>query len=177
MPFVLLGPIFATDIATALFGVRFAGAGPALAILSASVAVSFVQIVVTSVVMGAGRERPYVRAMSLGAGANVLLNLALIPVLGIVGAAISTIVSETIVLLAGIHQMIHITGRFEVRWRAVGEAAVTACVAAGVALLTRHELGFIAGAASAIAVYAVTIGFRTLRDPRWLTAWLGHVSS
>lgn len=174
LPFVLLGPIFATDIAKTLFGVRFAGSGPALAVLSASVAVSLLQIVVTSVVMGAGRERPYVRAMSFGAAANVVLNLLLIPTLGIVGAAISTIASESIVLIAGIVQMLHVTRRLEVRWRTIGEAATTGAVAAAFALLVRHEVGFVAGALGVIAIYALVIGARTLRDPRWLHAWLGN---
>jgi O-antigen/teichoic acid export membrane protein len=176
LPFVLLGPVFATDIATTLFGARFAASGPALAILLASVAVSLLQIVVTSVVMGAGRERQYVRAMSLGAGANVALNIVLIPLLGIVGAAISTMVSESVVLIAGVTQMLHITGRIEVCWRAIGEAAATAATAAAFALLMRREAGVVAGVLGVIAVYGLVIGARTLHDRRWLNAWLGNTS-
>jgi O-antigen/teichoic acid export membrane protein len=173
LPFVVLGPIFATDIAKTLFGPKFTGSGPALAILSASVAISFLQIVVTSVVMGAGRERPYVRVMSFGAAANVALNLVLIPLFGIVGAAISTMVAEIIVLIAGISQMTHVTGRLEVRWRAIGEAATTACIAGLVALVIRRDLGFVAGACGALAIYAIAVTPRTMRNPRWLQAWLG----
>ena len=173
LPFVVLGPIFATDIAKTLFGPKFTGSGPALAILSASVAISFLQIVVTSVVMGAGRERPYVQAMSVGAAANIALNLVLIPLLGIVGAAVSTMVAEIIVLIAGISQMTHVTGRLEVRWRAIGEAATTACVAGLVALVIRRDLGFVAGACGALAIYALAVTPRTMRNPRWLQAWLG----
>jgi O-antigen/teichoic acid export membrane protein len=174
LPFVVLGPIFATDIATTLFGPRFAASGTALAILLASVAVSLLQIVVTSIVMGAGRERPYVRAMSLGAAANVALNLILIPSLGIVGAAISTIASESIVLVAGVVQMLHVTGRLDVRWRSVRDASATAAIAATCALFLRREAGFGAAAVGAIAVYSIAIGARTLRDPRWLNAWIGN---
>jgi O-antigen/teichoic acid export membrane protein len=173
LPFILLGPLFATDIATTLFGAKFAGAGPALAILSASVAVSLLQIVVTSVVMGAGRERPYVRAMSLGAAANVGLNLLLIPMIGIIGASVSTIVAESMVLLAGIGQIMPIIGRLEVRWRAIGEATALACAAGLTALLIRHDAGFLIGACSAVAVYVSVIVVRTMRDPRWVSGWLG----
>ncbi|HWY17136.1 MAG TPA: oligosaccharide flippase family protein [Solirubrobacteraceae bacterium] len=176
LPFILLGPIFATDIARTLFGARFAASGPALAILSASVAVSLLQIVVTSVVMGAGRERPYVRAMSLGAAANVALNLLLIPLLGIVGAALSTIVAESVVLIAGVVQILHVTGRFEVRWRAIGEAAATGAIAAACALLIRLEVGVAAGALSVIAIYVSAVAMRTMRNPHWLGAWLGSAS-
>ena len=123
-------------------------------------------------VIGAGRERPYVRAMSVGAAMNVGLNLILIPRLGIIGAAISTLVSETLVLMAGITQMIHVTGHLEVRWRAIRQAGATAGVAGSVALLLRHEAGFVAAALGAIVVYAAVIAFRTARDPRWLNAWL-----
>jgi O-antigen/teichoic acid export membrane protein len=173
LPFVLLGPIFATGIAITLFGPKFAGSGPALAILLVSVAVSLLQIVVTSVVIGAGRERPYVRAMSAGAAMNVALNLVLIPRLGIVGAAISTLVSETLVLLAGITQMMHVTGHIEVRWRAIRQAGATAAVAGSLALLLRQEAGFVAGVLGATVVYAAVIAFRTARNPGWLNAWLG----
>lgn len=176
LPFVVLGPIFARYISITIFGPRFAGSGPALAILSASVAVSLLQIVVTSVVMGAGRERPYVRMMALGAAANVMLNLILIPLIGIVGAAISTLVAESLVLIAGITQMRHVIGPPQVRWRAIGEAAATALVAGSIALLLRHEAGFVAAAIGAILVYAVVIAFRTVRDPGWLNAWLGNAS-
>ena len=174
LPFILLGPIFATGIAITLFGPKFAGSGPALAVLSVSVAVSLLQIVITSVVIGAGRERPYVRAMSVGAAINVGLNLILIPRIGIVGAAISTMVSESLVLGAGITQMMHVTGRLEVRWRSIRQAAATACAAGLVALLLRHEAGFVPGGLGAIAVYAAVIAFRTARDPRWLNGWLGN---
>lgn len=176
LPFILLGPLFATDIVKTIFGIRFAGAGPALAILSASVAVSLLQIVVTSVVMGAGRERPYVRAMSLGAAANVGLNLVLIPSFGIVGSAVSTIVSESIVLVAGLTQIMHVTGPLQVRWQAIGESAVTACLAGSIALIIRSEAGFIPAAISVLGVYAAVIAFRTIRDPQWFNTWLGSTS-
>jgi O-antigen/teichoic acid export membrane protein len=173
LPFVLLGPVFASALVTTIFGARFAGASPALAILSVSVAVTLVQIVVTSVVMGAGRERPYVRAMSIGAGTNVVLNLALIPIIGIIGAALATIIAETIVLAAGIRQMSHIAGRPEVNWHAVSEASIVAVLAALVSLLIRIEVGFVVAAGAAVLVCAVPIVIRTIRDPHWTTAWLG----
>jgi len=175
LPFVLLGPLFATNIVVTLFGTKFAGSGPALAILSVSVAVSFVQIVVTSVVMGAGRERPYVRAMSIGAAANVVLNLLLIPLLGIVGAAISTLAAESIVLIAGIGQISHVIGHMDVRWRSVAEAAVATGVAGGTALFVRHDAGFFAATLSAIAVYTLVLCIRTIHNTHWLHDWLGNV--
>jgi O-antigen/teichoic acid export membrane protein len=175
LPFVLIGPLFARDIATTLFGAKFSASGPALAILSASVAVSLLQIVVTSVIMGAGRERPYVKAMSLGAGANVLLNLILIPLIGIIGAAIATIAAESTVLAVGLYQMHHITGRLPMRPRAIMEAAGITVGAAGVSLLMRLELGFWSAACGAVSVYALAITFRTIRNPRWLSPWLGNV--
>jgi O-antigen/teichoic acid export membrane protein len=177
LPFVVLGPLFATDIATIVFGRRFTDAGAPLAILSASVAISLVQIVVTSVVIGAGRERPYVRAMSFGAGANVLLNLALIPTLGIVGAALATVVAETIVLIAGFRQLRHIIDHFDVKRQSVVEAGAVTIVAAAAALIARHELGFAAAVVSASAVYAGVISVCTLRNRGWLSAWLGNAPS
>lgn len=175
VPFVLLGPLFATEISTTLFGPKFDGSGPALAILSASVAVSLLQIVVTSVVMGAGRERSYVRVMAIGAAANVVLNLILIPTLGIVGAAISTIVAEGIVLIAGLGQISQVIGRVDVRWRSVADAAVVTCIAGVIALIVRRDAGFATAALSAVTVYAVTIVFRSAREPHWLSDWLGNV--
>jgi O-antigen/teichoic acid export membrane protein len=172
-PFVIIGPIFATDIVRTLFGAKFSSAGPALAILSASVAISMLQVVVTSVVIGAGRERPYVRAMALGAAANVLLNLALIPVIGIVGASVSTLVAESMVLAAGLRQLAPVIGRLQVRRRAVAESAAIAAVAALAAALLRHEAGFATAALGTVLVYGGVIAARTMRNPRWLGAWLG----
>src|ERR1700728_3285693 len=176
LPFILLGPIFANNIISALFGPRFTGAGPTLAILSVSVAVSLLQIVVTSVVMGAGRERPYVQAMTIGVIANVILNLLLIPQIGTVGAAISTIVSESLVLVAGIVQIQYVIGPLKLVWRPVGESVVTVSAAAAVAILIRHEAGFYAGALGAISVCTAVIAVRTTRDPQWLHTWMGNAS-
>jgi O-antigen/teichoic acid export membrane protein len=80
-----------------LFGDEYASAAPVLAILALSVPLFYANIALVWIAYSRGRER---RVAALGVVAlisNVTLNIVLIPVLDGVGAAIATVVAETVV--------------------------------------------------------------------------------
>jgi PST family polysaccharide transporter len=82
-----------TQIVTLLFGATFAGAGTLAAILAWSELASFVNVILTNVVLARGLQRFLPFATGLGAALNLGLNLALIPRFGPAGAAWATVVS------------------------------------------------------------------------------------
>lgn len=85
-----------------LFGPEFGVGATALRILAFG---QFINVSVGStgvLLTMSGRERYYQRTMTLGAFANIVLNLTLIPTLGINGAAIATAVSVSGVNLANL---------------------------------------------------------------------------
>ncbi len=81
-------------------GAEYVSSSPALQLLGIAAVFSIYGGLVTACLnVALGRERDNLIAGFLAAGANFVLNLFLIPYLGIFGAAISTIVAELVVFL------------------------------------------------------------------------------
>ncbi|WP_412068478.1 flippase [Rubrivirga sp. IMCC43871] len=98
-PVALAGAVFAPDLLTLLFGPEFVGAGPALSILFVYAALIYVSMTFGVPLMAWNDETAYLKAAIGGGIANVVLNVALIPRFGIVGAATATLASEAVVMV------------------------------------------------------------------------------
>ena len=98
LPMMLGGIVLSRKIIHVLYGARYTEAVAALQILLAGVAIIYVSIPLGSTLLYCGREKLYMRAVTLGALANVVVNLIAIPRLGITGAAIACILCESAVL-------------------------------------------------------------------------------
>jgi len=103
--FVLIGFIvlvalsYTEDILNLLFGEEFSGGALTLTILLFSFIVLVVKTVFGNVLV-AMREENYLLKLSIFCSVfNVLANLLLIPFIGIIGAAISTLITELILLI------------------------------------------------------------------------------
>lgn len=81
-----------------LFGAAFAAAAGPLAILAFAVPLRFVATSVGAVLVTQDHMRRKVRDMGVVAVANVAMNLVAIPAYGITGAAVTTVVSEALLL-------------------------------------------------------------------------------
>jgi O-antigen/teichoic acid export membrane protein len=77
-----------------MFGESFKGAAVPFALLSCAAGLVLVQANFSNVLLAGGNERLYGLIMTACATGMVVLNLALIPLIGIDGAAIATIVGE-----------------------------------------------------------------------------------
>lgn len=97
-PLALVAGLCATPIVERLFGEQFGPAAVALAVLVWSAPLVALNVVVTGVLRGAGRERWLTGCAGAGALLNVGLNLWAIPALGIAGAATVTVATEAFVL-------------------------------------------------------------------------------
>jgi O-antigen/teichoic acid export membrane protein len=86
-----------------LFGGKYAAASLILIILSASIPVRFAQATYSSVFITKEEMKSKVIYLGLAAIAGCMLNFALIPVMGIAGAAIATVAAEVVLLALQVH--------------------------------------------------------------------------
>jgi len=94
------GTFVAAPVLDLLFGVRYAAAAPAMQILVWSAVLVILRGTFRQGLNAAGRAVVDLRCAGLATGLNVLLNLAVIPVWGFMGAAVATLASEVVWLLA-----------------------------------------------------------------------------
>jgi O-antigen/teichoic acid export membrane protein len=98
LPLAALMAIFSPEIVVALGGHKYASAAPVVAILALALAISCVSGVFGNALMALGRQRTLFWLTLGPLGVNLVANLALIPPLGVNGAAIAVVLSE----LAGV---------------------------------------------------------------------------
>lgn len=81
---------------------EFAGAGVALSILSPAIALMFVGSITSNVIINAHLQRRFLAIAFLGLVTVVVLNALLIPPFSYIGAAITTTITEAVVVAASI---------------------------------------------------------------------------
>lgn len=109
LPFILL---YAHEIVVLFFGSEYRAAGSVLAILASAITVNTIVGSVSDTILGLGYPRVTAAMSFVGLVANVGLNLLLIPMFGITGAAIATGSSLVIINIIGMlflwhHYRIH----------------------------------------------------------------------
>lgn len=98
LPIALAGTFYAGPIMTFLFGPAYSNGAPALQILIWQVFTVFSNISFAYHLLAAGQNRLYFISVTAGAVINLALNLVLIPAYGMMGATVTTIVAEVVVL-------------------------------------------------------------------------------
>jgi O-antigen/teichoic acid export membrane protein len=151
-----------------MFGDAFQSAAVPFALLSCAAALVLLQANFSNVLLAGGNERLYGVIMTVCATGMVVLNLALIPLIGIDGAAIATIVGEcalTAVTLIAVRRRI---GPVPLDWRMLprGLAAVAAMALA--MLAARWVGGAIVQVAAGVAFLAAAALALRIVDPRLL---------
>ena len=159
LPLAAGSAILGTDVMTGLFGPAYRPAGVPFAVLMVASAIVVVAINYTSLAMAVDQERTFAWAVTAASIINVLLNLLLIQFYGATGAAISTVVAESVVFLVCARRVVAVVGRppFAVR-RIVGGVAATAVMSAALLALPSSIsvwLRIAAGGAVFVAVAAV----------------------
>jgi len=97
LPIAFGGFILANQIIPLAFGMQYVGAIPVFQILMIMLLASFPLLLLTSSVFVYNEQKKLVLANVFGVLSNVLLNFWLIPILGVMGAAIATLTSTIIV--------------------------------------------------------------------------------
>lgn len=108
--------MFGSGFLDAFFGSEFLGVAWPLTITSfLLIAIGYNNITGVQILIGMGFDKLFLKAVLIGAGLNVVLNLILIPFYGAVGASIASILAEMLILFVTYlfvrrHTDVHITG-------------------------------------------------------------------
>jgi O-antigen/teichoic acid export membrane protein len=96
LPVTIGGCLLAHQFIAVLFGSGYERAALALSILIWSIPFALFRNVAQAVLISHDRQRQLLRTVGVAAGFNLLLNLALIPRWGMIGAAVATLATEAV---------------------------------------------------------------------------------
>ena len=99
IPLGVGGTILGGEIIELIFGKDFLGGVVAFKILIWTAVAVYLSIMYANALQAFDRQKVYVKAVGIGAAVNVVMNLVLIPVFSLNGAAIATLLSELSVLI------------------------------------------------------------------------------
>ncbi|GAB6055534.1 flippase [Methanobacterium movens] len=163
--------LFSQPILGQLFGSQFTAGSGALSILVIGMTFYTLFMVASSIVQGIGYPRHPMYILIAGAGLNLALNLALVPVYGIEGAALATTIAAFIIMLAILFQTYKIT-KINPPFRAFGKIIGASLVmGAAIFFLPQNLLGLLLAVIISPVVYTISLlllrGFEK-RDVRLL---------
>lgn len=167
LPIALTLSIFAAEITVPLFGEDFRPTAGVLRILIWFAVVTMIAAVLARGLVIQNRQRFLLALRVIGLTANVVLNLLLLPTLGVQGAAIASVCAEAFVVVLLLRNF-EATGwdwrRLALRWRRL--AAVGAGVA--LAMLALRSVHPALGIAVGLAIYlAGILVLRVLAPDDW----------
>lgn len=155
-PMIVGGIVVAEPLLELLFGAGYAEAVTAFRLLILSIAFLFVTGVTHNIFLVLNRMNAEMRVVAGGAALNVALNLMLIPMYGLVGAASATVLAEAMILLLGA-ALVRRHG-VQLRWRLLSRPWLAA-VAMGIVLITLGiDESLIASVSVGALVYVLLIG-------------------
>jgi O-antigen/teichoic acid export membrane protein len=97
LPTGIIVAIYAPEFITILYGSAYEGAVIPLRLLSLDIIAVFISVAFAQPLLLLGKEKKYLSIAAWSAGLNLLLNMFLIPLYGMTGAALTTIFAETLV--------------------------------------------------------------------------------
>jgi O-antigen/teichoic acid export membrane protein len=96
IPLSLGGMILANQIINLVFGAQYLAATASFQILMLTLLIIFPSVIVSNSILAHGQQKNFVAFSLIGAGGNIVFNFLLIPVWGIAGASISTVLTQII---------------------------------------------------------------------------------
>ena len=98
IPVTIGGIIFSKQITLLILGQSYIATAPVFAILMISILASFPNIFLMNLIFSKNLQKFFILATSLGVFLNIFLNFLVIPKYGAIGAAISTVIAELIIM-------------------------------------------------------------------------------
>lgn len=99
MPISIIAMNYSDFLLITLFGNDFKGAGPTLSILLFAFIIMCFKTIFGNIMIANRREKTLVKLSIFGSVFNICLNIILIPYIGIEGAAISTLLTESVLFV------------------------------------------------------------------------------
>jgi len=91
LPITVGGIIMAEPLINVSFGYEFIGAALTFQILLLSLLIVFPSAMINDLILAEDKQKIFIRSSFFGAATNIILDLILIPILGIAGSAIATV--------------------------------------------------------------------------------------
>ena len=155
--------IIAPDLILLIFGTEFSGSVAVLRILSILLGLAFIKSIAGTVLTSCDRQADRTKSQFLAAGLNIVGNIVLIPLIGIVGAAISTALSELFLVAMLIYGLRPVCGVPRITRRLIiGVAGAGVIVALWRIFPDLHFMAFIPLAA--VAYIGTLLMFKTIRE-------------
>jgi O-antigen/teichoic acid export membrane protein len=155
VPISVGGILFGSEIITLLFGASYAGAANIFKIMVPAILAGAPGVIVSNAIFAEGKQKKILQFIIIGAIANIILCLLLIPPLGIYGGAISVTVAQ---LLGNIFMILSARSlpalRFEFK---IKKILIASLIMAGVILLLKNHLAFIPLLILATFVYIASL--------------------
>jgi O-antigen/teichoic acid export membrane protein len=165
LPIAAGGALLSAQIIDTIFGSGYSESAPALRILVWAIPVSLLRDVPVMALLARGREDKIFRLTALAASLSIVLNLLLIPPYGLAGAAVATVVTETVRMVVAVVAVreygipVTILSRF---WKATAAAAVMATLLIVIAPETLW-IAVLTGVAGYVAALALLGGISLRR--------------
>ncbi|KKU89923.1 MAG: Polysaccharide biosynthesis protein [Candidatus Wolfebacteria bacterium GW2011_GWA2_47_9b] len=105
IPMAIGGAFLAKDIMYIVYGDQYLAGSLAFAIMSLTFISGFIAPVLGNAIFALNKEKQLFTYIALGIGGNFLFNLIFIPVFGIAGAALSTLLNQTIITIYLSHKL------------------------------------------------------------------------
>ena len=157
LPIALGGFLLAPAIIALIFGAEYAASGAVLGLLVWAIPVSVLRDVAIAGMMAHGREGRIFRLTAASAVLNVILNLILIPAFSLAGAAVATVVTET-VRMAAAFAYARVDGFTLPRTRRLVRPLFAAAIMTGLLLLIRPAAAVWVAVPLCVATYAIALG-------------------
>jgi O-antigen/teichoic acid export membrane protein len=162
VPLALGGMILGTGIMQLVFGAAYAPGGLSLKILMLGLLFDFPAVVISSAVFAYNRQRNLIVASAIAAASNVFFDILLIPIWGIAGSAVATLLAQAFSNWYLWHMMKKIN-YFEVMPRMAKTVLAGTGMACVVAALFLLHVNIIANVMAGGAVYLFLL--YVLREP------------
>lgn len=96
IPLALGGAILGTQIMQLIFGAAYASGGLSLKILMITLLFDYPAVIMSNAIFAYNHQKSLIISSAIGAGANVALDLLLIPPFGIAGSAVATLLAQVL---------------------------------------------------------------------------------
>ena len=164
VPLICGALLVGEELMPQLFGPEYKPSGTPFVLLMVAAGLVLVTMNVGTAVLAIGDERQSAIAVSAGAGINVLVNLAAIPLFGMVGAASATIAAEVVVFAYLMRRAVHAFGRPGLEADRIGRSVAATAVMTIAVLAADPLVGAMGQVAVGIAVYtAVALPLHVVR--------------
>lgn len=97
LPLAIGGIILAKPIVELIFGSAYEQAWPTLSLLMFTILLVFPGTLISNAIFAYDKQKTFIFSTSMGAGSNVILDLILIPIYGIFGSAMATVIAQILV--------------------------------------------------------------------------------